>query len=190
MATNHYTTAGWLCFAGAALTLPSMALATLKDIGVAPSFAAVPLMILLNLATLGITVYTLLVFLMLVRDRYGENRGMDVPVYLHLVLYAALTGLAILARAVGAPTGWALVIMMALMVPAAICAIIVGVKVLHLPDDLLGLRRPLGVLMIVGWALPMTWILIPVGMLVGAAATAVMGVVLLRAGRGAAPEFV
>ena len=190
MSNQHYTAAAWLCFANALITLPHLALAVLRDIGVIPDLAAIPVLVALNLVNLSISIYTWIVFLELMKDRYGDARGMVPFVYAHLLLLCLLGGLAIFARTVGVPKGWALVLLMMLLIPTGACAIVIGVKTLHLPDDLIGLGRPFGLLLIVGWALPMTWILIPVGMFVAAAATVVMGIVFLRTARGAAPEFV
>lgn len=114
---------------------------------------------------------------------------LEILVAVHLACLALLSVVTMSTR-LGLPDGWAMVGMMAMLIPCGLCGIAIGTKMLNLPDDLLGLGKPFGVLMIAGWAMSLTWFLIPLGMLLGMASTVVLGVIFLRQARGAAPEFV
>jgi hypothetical protein len=76
-------------------------------------------------------------------------------------------------------------------VVTGILSIVFAVKLLRLQDDLFGLLKPYAYATMASAVCLATVILAPVGMLVDAAATVMLGVIFLRAARGLpAPEFV
>mgnify|MGYP006870737291 CR=1 FL=1 len=81
-------------------------------------------------------------------------------------------------------------VMVFIGVPLGILSVIFGIKLLEMQDNLNGLLKPYAILNIVAGVCFATFILAPLGLLIGAAGDVVMGLILLRKGPSQVPEFV
>jgi hypothetical protein len=68
--------------------------------------------------------------------------------------------------------------------------VIFGIKLLELEDGLYGYLKPYAFLNIIAGVCFVTFILAPLGLLVGAAGDVIMGMILLKKGPVAQPDFV
>jgi hypothetical protein len=195
---KSYTLAGWLAIASALLVLPVMLLSILLEIR-KPALA--PLLVLyipVVLVQAGFAVYALHRFRALLNERFAFHE-VDALVWLLIagILAISIIGavgktvtVLLAGRALPIAIGFAvLVILIAL--PLSIVGIVFAVKLLRLRDDLWGLLKPFAYVQMAACILLATILLAPIGGLVDAVATFLMGMILLRADRGAQEvEFV
>ena len=187
MTENRYRAAAWISFTEAFMVVPLLLILFL--FGATNSVGFVPLVILFSLAAYALTIVMMVKLLDLVHEKY-ESRSLDTPVAVTLVMGGVmlLTGLVMLV--IGADGPIALLITALPVTAAAVAGLVLGVRILKLPGELGGLKIALGVTMICGWALALTFFLSPLAMLVQVLESILLGLVFLRADRSEIPEFV
>jgi len=205
MNDKHYALVGWLAIASAILTLPSVALGLLVEVIRKPAgLLLLGPYLTLSLAAMAFSLYALYRLRNLLNDRYQFH---DVDHLIVAIIFGviALTAVGCVGKVAGV-LGRALGIRDAVILPFAltmlavlvvigiatsILSIVFGVKLLRLQDDLYGLLKPFVWCTIAAAVCFVTLILAPLGGLVDAAATILLGIIFLRAARGIpAPEFV
>jgi hypothetical protein len=186
MDTNRYNLAAWMSFASAAIILPMVV--TNFMFGAGHTYL-LPFLTTLELGSIVLSVYVMLKLLDLLRRQYNNNR-LEIPVYVSLVMGALTTLTGISLNVLGICGIPALLIMALPIVPMAVAGIVIGVRLLAMPADLHGLKKPLGLLYIISSACYLTLFLIPLGLMVCVVESIVLGMVFLRAGSQEIPEFV
>jgi len=81
-------------------------------------------------------------------------------------------------------------LMVVIGVPLGILSVIFDIKLLEMQDNLNGLLKPYAFLNIAAGICFATFILSPLGLLIGAVGDVMMGLILLKKGPVTAPEFV
>ena len=200
MKKSTYTLAGWLAIGAAVLALPLMILGVLVDVATRKGGDMLPVFLLLfagvTVAHTTMLVYAFTRLRHLLNERFGFH-AVDTLIIAIIVLTIALVSVSILSR-VGLVAGLipeaslplALGLIVLFSVPLAVLGIIFAVKLLSLQDDLHGLLRPYAYTSIAASICFATIILAPVGMIVAAVSTAILGAIFLRADRAPQVDFV
>jgi len=198
MKENPYALAGWLSIAAAVLLPPMAVLGFLLDLGGARGdvLRLAPLAIV-YLAMIGCqTLFSIYVFWRLrsfLKERFSFHEVDTIIVWMIvgiLVLTAVMvTGKVVIWLGVAK---LAVVFFIAALflfgIPLAVLSIVFAVKLLRVPSEWRGMKKPYCVLVIIGSALYATGILSPIAMLLDAAAGLILGFVLLRPAEELADE--
>jgi hypothetical protein len=199
MSENEFAPAGWMAIAGAILTLPLMAAAFVLDI-VAQKVSAVHpmfpvLYVGLSLIQIVLLSYAFYRFKVYLNELHDFHRT-DVLILVIIAGAVAITTVALTGKALawsGAPTpiliGF-IVGIVAIGIPLGILTVIFGIKILELEDDLYGLLKPYAFINIVAGVCFATFILSPLGGLLLSVANVMLGMILLKKGSIAQPDFV
>lgn len=197
---STYTLAGWLAIGAAVLALPLIFLGIMVDVATRRGSEMVPAFLLLfacvNVAHLTMLVYAFARLRHLLNERFGFH-AVDTLIVAIIVINIAIVSVSIVSR-IGLLAGLlpealapvALGVMVLLAVPLAILGIVFAVKLLGLQDDLHGLLKPYAYTSIAASICFATVILAPLGMVVAAASTAILGAILLKADRPPQVDFV
>jgi hypothetical protein len=193
MDERQYSMAGWLAIAGAVMVLPAFALGIVLHPKMPTLSPLLLVYIPLVIVQTGFTLYALYRLRGLLNDRYRFH-DVDHLIVAIILGSAALVMVGLLGK-IGFTLGilpsisviafFALIVMIG--IPLSIVGIVFAVRLLRLQDDLYGLLKPFAYTTIAACVLYATILLAPLGGLVDAACTLMLGVILLRAARGA-PE--
>lgn len=203
--TRQYETVGWLSITSAILLFPAVVFSIILEIGKRPALLGllIPYVVLFGLS-MGLSLYALHRFKGLLNDRYGFH-DVDNIIRAIVILGSVMMVVGIGMKVAGAfakvtvqdpraliPMAVGMVVILVLIgLPLSILSIIFAVKLLRLRDDLFGLLKPYAYTMIVASALFATFLLAFLGMFLDAACSVMLGVIFLRAAKGAPhPEFV
>lgn len=198
MNENKYATAGWLAVAGALLMLPVLPFGIIVEImfqkgGFNAPFATV--FLLLSVIQPMLVLYGFYRFKAYLNEVFGFHKT-DFLIKTIITLLLVMVPLGAIARVVtwsGASEfvqfGFIAVIFI-FGVSVGVLSVIFGIRMLELKDSGQQLLKPFAYLHIVGGCLLMTFVLAPFAMLVGGVADLLMGLMLLRKGGEALPEFV
>jgi hypothetical protein len=200
MKDGTYTLAGWLAIAAAVLALPLLFLGVMVDVLARRGAEMLPVFLALfacvNVVQAAMQVYAFARFRHLLNERFGFH-AVDTLIITIIVLLITLVSVSIVSRialALGVmpmdSVPIFLGIIAVLAVPLALLSIVFAVKLLGLEDDLHGLLRPYAYTSIAAGICFATLILAPLGMLVAAASTAILGTIFLRADRAPQVDFV
>ena len=200
MDKNTYTLAGWLAIGAAVLALPLMFLGIMVDVATRKGSELVPVFLLLfacvNVVHVTMLVYAFARLRHLLNERFGFH-AVDTLIVAIIVINIAIVSVSIVSRIglVGGLLPEALVpvalgVIVLLAVPLAILGIVFAVKLLSLQDDLHGLLRPYAYTSIAASICFATIVLAPLGMIVAAVSTAILGAIFLRADRAPQVDFV
>ena len=200
MDKNTYTLAGWLAIGAAVLALPLMFLGIMVDVATRKGSELVPVFLLLfacvNVVHVTMLVYAFARLRHLLNERFGFH-VVDTLIVGIIVINIAIVSVSIVSRIglVGGLLPEALVpvalgVIVFLAVPLAILGIVFAVKLLSLQDDLHGLLRPYAYTSIAASICFATIVLAPLGMIVAAVSTAILGAIFLRADRAPQVDFV
>ena len=200
MEKSTYTLAGWLAIAAAVLALPLLFLGVMVDVLTRKGGEMLPVFLLLfaclNVAQVGMQVYAFARFRHLLNERFGFH-AVDTLIITIIVLSITLVSVSIVSRTALAlglvpvdsvPLFLGMVVVLG--VPLALLSIVFAIKLLGLQDDLHGLLRPYAYTSIAAGICFATLILAPIGMLVAAVSTAILGTIFLRADRAPQVDFV
>jgi hypothetical protein len=200
MEKSTYTLAGWLAIAAAVLALPLLFLAIVVDVGARRGTEMLPALLTLyaglTVAQTGMHLYAFYRLRHLLNERFGFH-AVDTLIVAMIVLMLAMVSVSLLGR-IGLATGLIpeavtplLVGMIVVFgVPMAVLSIVFAVKLLALQDDLFGLLRPYVYTGIAAGVCFATLVLAPLGMIVAAVSTAILGFIFLRADRAPGVDFV
>jgi hypothetical protein len=199
MSDNEFAPAGWMSIAGAILTLPLMTTGFVLDIVSNKVSATHPLFPVLyvgfSLVQIAFLVYAFYRFKVYLNELHGFHRT-DMLILVIIVGAVAITTIGLTGKTLswfGAPTpvliGF-IVGIVAIGIPLGILTVIFGIKILELEDNLHGLLKPYAFLNIIAGVCFATFILSPLGGLLMAVAHVMLGMILLRKGPVAQPEFV
>ena len=200
MDKNTYTLAGWLAIGAAVLALPLLFLGIMVDVATRKGSELVPVFLLLfacvNVSHMTMQVYAFSRLRHLLNERFGFH-AVDTLIIAIIVMTIALVSVSILSR-VGLAAGLFpeeavplfLGIVVLFAIPLAVLGIVFAVKLMSLQDDLHGLLRPYVYTSIAASICFATIILAPVGMIVAAVSTAILGAIFLRADRAPQVDFV
>lgn len=200
MEKNTYTQAGWLAIGAAVLSLPVMFLSFMVDVLTRKGAEMLPVFLLLlasvTVIQAAMQVYAFARLRHLLNERFGFH-AVDTLIIAIIVMTIALVSVAITARVAyasgllsAALVPVALGAIVFLGVPFAVLGIVFAVKLLSLQDDLHGLLKPYAYTSIAASICFATIILAPVGMIVAAVSTAILGAIFLRADRAPQVDFV
>jgi hypothetical protein len=201
MTDNEFAPAGWMAIAGAILTLPLMGMGFILDIVVhkAPSIHPVfPMLYIgLGITQAAFVLFAFYRFKVYLNERHSFH-ATDVLIMVIIGGAIAITTIGLAGKVLNwilgpAPTPVLLgiiAVMVVIGVPLGILSVIFGIKLLEMQDNLNGLLKPYAILNIVAGVCFATFILAPLGLLIGAAGDVVMGLILLRKGPSQVPEFV
>ena len=199
MDENRFAPAGWMAIAGAILTLPLMGMGFLFDILVTKLGGLHPLLPLIYVA-LGVAQATLVIYAFyrfkVYLNETHEFHRTDVLMMAIIAGAIVITTIGLSGRFItwmGAPIPVTIAFVAGMVlvgVPVGILSVIFGIKVLEIEDTLHGLLKPYAFLNIVAGVCFATFILSPLGLLIGAVGDVVMGMILLRSGAEAVPDFV
>jgi hypothetical protein len=199
MSDNEFAPAGWMAIAGAILTLPLMGMGIVLDIVSKKVSMIHPLFPILYVG-LGIVqavmvLYAFYRFKNYLNERHQFHRT-DALIIVIIAGAIVITTIGLTGRvfsSLGAPTPVLLGFIAGLMivgVPLGILSVIFGIKLLELEDGLNGYLKPYAFLNIIAGVCFATFILAPLGLLIGAVGDVIMGMILLKKGPVAQPEFV
>jgi len=198
MNENKFANAGWLAVAGAILVLPVLPGGIVLDImfekGVF-SASLSTMFLLFSVTQAALVIFAFYRFKAFLNEVFEFNKT-D-------FLILAIVGLAIIMTSLGVITRittWAgaseavqftfIALIFSVGIPLGVLSVIFGIKLLELKDSGQVLLKPFAYLHIVAGILFATFILAPVGMLVGAVADLLMGMMMLRKGPEVIPDFV
>lgn len=199
MDENRFAPAGWMAIAGAILTLPLMGMGFLFDIlskrldGLHPLFPV--LYVTVGVAQAALVIFAFYRFKVYLNEKHAFYRT-DMLMMVIIAGAIVVTTIGLSGRFIiwlGAPVPVTVAFLAGLAVvgvPLGIISVIFGIKVLELDDSLHGMLKPYAFLNIVAGVCFATFILSPLGLLIGAFGDVVMGMILLRDGAAAVPEFV
>ena len=198
MNENKYATAGWLAIAGAILILPVIPCALIIDVLFEKGVFSAPFagaFLLVSVSQSLFVVYAFYRFKGYLNDLH-EFHGTDLLITAIVIGAIVITTIGVVARLTlwaGAPDSvrFGFIAMMVVVgIPLGVRSVIFGIKLLELKDSGVGLMKPYAYLNIVAGALFATFILAPIGLLVGSVGDLLMGLMLLRKGPEVEPEFV
>jgi len=201
MPDNEFASAGWMAIAGAILTLPLMGMGFILDIlshkvsMIHPVFPV--LYVGLGISQAAFVLFAFYRFKVYLNERHSFH-ATDVLIVVIIAGAIAITTIGLSGKVVNwiggpAPTPVLLgfiALMVIIGVPLGILSVIFGIKLLELQDSLNGLLKPYAILNIAAGVCFATFVLAPLGLLIGAAGDVVMGLILLRKGPSPVPEFV
>lgn len=197
---NPYALAGWLSVSAAVLALPLLVLSVVVDVLRHRSPDAMPVFVTLYLIVVAAhTVFSVYAFYRLrhlLNERFGFH-AVDSLIIAIILGAIAITGVGAAGRTLlalgllreAAALGFLSLIVLA-GVALSVLNVIFAVRLLSLPDDLHGLLRPYAYTCIAAAVCFASFILVPIGMLVNAMASLMLGLILLRANREPEVEFV
>ena len=200
MEKSTYTLAGWFAIGAAVLSLPLLFLGIMVDVLTRKGDEMLPVFLLLfagvNVAQMTMQIYAFSRLRHLLNERFGFH-AVDTLIIVIIAMSIALVSVSIASR-VGLAAGLfpeALVpiflgIIVLFAVPLAVLSIVFALKLLSLQDDLHGLLRPYAYTSIAAGICFATIVLAPLGMLVAAVSTAILGGIFLRADRPPQVDFV
>lgn len=199
MSDNRFAPAGWMAIAGAIMTLPLMAMGFILDIVSQKVGSLHPLFPVLYVG-LGICQAALIIFAFYRFKVYLNERhsfhATDILIIIIIAGAIAITTVALVGKVVawlGAPTPVLLGFIVGLVVigvPLGILSVFFGIRLLELQDNLQGLLKPYAFLNIAAGVCFATFILSPLGLLIDAVGNFLLGMILLKKGPIAQPEFV
>lgn len=182
--------AGWLAVVAGAALIPEVLLLLGFDTGKMDNLAVLAAGATILALRIGFTAYALLRFRASLR-RSIDFRGLDTLVPAMIVASVALGTAVIAARVPGTvasfPGIWALLLLTGVL--AGILSVAIGWRVLKLDIDFGGLGRPFAWSCILGPVCFASVVAAPLGLLLLAASSIMLGLILLR-GEIATPEFV
>ena len=199
MSDNEFAPAGWMAIAGAIMTLPLMAMGFILDIvnhkagSMHPLFPV--LYVGLGIAQAALIIFAFYRFKVYLNERHSFH-ATDVLIIIIIAGAIAITTVALTGKVVawmGAPTPVLLGFIAGLVmigVPLGILSVFFGIKLLELQDSLQGLLKPYAFLNIAAGVCFATFILAPLGLLIDAVGNILLGMILLKKGPVAQPEFV
>jgi hypothetical protein len=199
MSDNEFASAGWMAIAGAILTLPLMGMGIVLDViskKVSTIHPLFPILYVgLGIAQAGLVIYAFYRFKSYLNERHQFHRTdaliMVIVAGAIVITTIGLTGK--LFSSLGAPTPVLLGFIAGLVVigvPLGILSVIFGITLLDLQDNLGGYLKPYAFLNIIAGVCFATFILAPLGLLIDAVANVILGMIFLRKGPDAHPEFV
>lgn len=198
MNENKYATAGWLAVAGAVLILPVLPFGIIVDIMFHKGRFNAPLataFLLLSVVQPMLVLYAFYRFKAYLNEAF-EFHKTDFLIKTIITLSLVMMPLGVIARILtwsGASEfvqfGFIAVIFI-FVFSVGVLSVIFGIKMLELKDSGQQLLKPFAYLHIVGGCLLVTFVLSPFAMLAGGVADLLMGLMMLRKGREALPEFV
>jgi hypothetical protein len=200
MDESTYTLAGWLAIGAAVLALPLMVLGFMVDVATRRGADLLPVFLLLfasvTVIHTAMQVYAFSRLRHLLNERFGFH-AVDTLIIAIIATTIALVSVSILSR-VGLAAGVVgeeltpvfLGIIVLFSLPLAVMGIIFAVKLLSLQDDLHGLLRPYAYTSIAAAICFATIILAPIGMIVAAVSTAILGTIFLKADHTPQVDFV
>lgn len=200
MEKDTYTPAAWLAIGAAILALPAFFLAFMVDILTRKGAEMLPVFLVLfacvTVAQTGMQVYAFTRLRHLLNERFGFH-AVDTLIIAIIAMSIALVSVSIGGRVVwalglvpDAAVPLILGVIVLLAVPFAVLGIIFAVKLLSLQDDLHGLLKPYVYTSIAAGVCFATIILAPVGMIMAAVSTGILGLIFLRADRAPQVDFV
>ncbi len=188
MKDNPYTLAGYLAIAGAVLALPSIVFGIILEIGKGKvAFLLIPYLIL-AVIQLSFGLYAFYRFKDLLNTRFHFH-DVDTLIVLIIIGSAILMAIGMVGKSISTfiPPEEALPLALVFIggiavvgIPLAVLGIIYAVKLLKLPSELGGLKKPYIYLNIIACCFFVTFILAPIGMLFDLVATILMGLILLK----------
>lgn len=201
----RYETVAWLSISSAILLFPGVVFSILLEIGREPAMLGflIPYVLLFGLS-MAFGLYALYRFKGLLNDRFAFH-DVDNLIRAILILGSVMAVVGIGMKVAGSfakvavndpreliPMAVVMVVFLVLIgLPLAILNIIFAVRLLRLQDDLFGLLKPYAYTTIVASALFATFLLAFLGLFLDAACSIMLGMIFLRASRGAPqPEFV
>jgi len=198
MSDNEFAPAGWMAIAGAILTLPLMGMGIILDI-ISKKTAIHPLFPILyvglGIAQAGLVIYAFYRFKNYLNERHQFHRT-DALIMVIIAGAIVITTIGLTGKvfsSLGAPTPVLLGFIAGLVVigvPLGILSVIFGITLLDLQDNLGGYLKPYAFLNIIAGVCFATFILAPLGLLIDAVANVILGMIFLRKGPAAHPEFV
>jgi hypothetical protein len=199
MSDNEFAPAGWMAIAGAILTLPLMGMGIVLDLVSKKLPVLHPLFPILyvglGIAQAGLVIYAFYRFKVYLNERHQFHRT-DILIIVIIAGAIMITSIGLTARVfscLGASTPVLLGFIAAMVVvgvPLGILSVIFGIKLLELQDGLNGYLKPYAFLNIIAGVCFATFILAPLGLLIDAVANVILGMIFLKKGPVAQPEFV
>jgi len=198
MERNEYSLAGWLSISAAVLALPALILSIAVDIMNAAGRAPVllPVFLLVTIVQLAFAVYALGRFRSFLNERHAFH-GVDFLIPLIIAGSILLTVVGIAGKMI-APAGRLhpvtilfIGLILVIGIPLSILSIVFALRLRNLESDLGGYKMPFVTLTIAASVCFATLILAPIGLLLDAAASVLLGLIFLKPeSEITAPEFV
>ncbi len=183
----RYAVAGWLAIASATLFLPAFFITVLHDIGKAAGL--LPFVVLLYGLQTAFSVYAFYQFKNLLNEYY-EFHETDNLIIILIIAQIVIVCFALLGRIFPVILIPSVIMLVVLGIPTGIVGIIFGVKLLRLNASLHGFLKPLAYLSIAGSICMLTFLLIPIGLIIFAVSDAILGAVFLKGKEGVKVEYV
>lgn len=183
----RYALAGWLAIASACLFLPLFVLSLAHDIKKIATL--LPFIVLMAGLQTAFSVYAAYQFRNLLNEYYDFHE-LDTLIMILIIAQIVITCIAMIGRIFPVLQIPMAITLAALAIPTSIVGIMFGIRLLHLNAPLHGLLKPLAYLSIAGAICMMTFILIPVAMLIFAITDVLLGVIFLKGKEEVRVDFV
>jgi len=198
MNENKYATPGWLAVAGAILILPILPCGIILDIMFRKGVLSMPfatMFLFFSVAQSVLVIYAFYRFKSYLNELH-EFHKTDLLILIIVTLAIVMTSFGVVMRIAtwgGAPESMQfgfIAVVFTIGIPMGVLSIIFGIRLLELKDSGQALLKPYAYLNIVAGALFVTFILAPIGLLVGAVGDLLMGLMMLGKGPKVEPDFV